>query len=556
MTDMGIGTALRDGRRAPRGVMLPGVIVAALVLGGIASPLAFAAEKAPAASTRAHAPLGAAALAHSSVHHTSTGPGAASTATTHASSVTLSAAVVGMAADANGAGYWEAASNGGVFAAGNASYAGSMSGQPLHAPIVSIAADPATGGYWEAAADGGIFSFGAPYYGSMGGQALQAPIVGIASTPNGRGYWEVASDGGIFSFGDARFYGSMGGHALQAPIVSMAADPATGGYWEVTAAGGIFSFGAPYYGSMGGHALQAPVAGIASTPGGKGYWEVAQDGGIFSFGSAAFSGAAKVVLPATANVPPAATAVPPTTAVAPATADVPPSNPPANIPPNPAYTFEAGGHYGASTSLPCWVLGTSAWIPNASSAQCITAEVQATNAARAVEGLPAMRLPSNFSSLTAQEQLFVLTDIERVSRGEQPVAGLSSVVDAYAQAGAAAGRDPQFSFSAIASANWWGSNWVSGALNALDANYTWMYNDGYGGYNVDCPSPGAPGCWGHRDNELTSNHGGILVMGAGDVGLHTGLQSLTELLVSVQNPADVPALYYTWSDAVSAGAGA
>ncbi|MDA8081194.1 MAG: hypothetical protein M0Z96_06245, partial [Actinomycetota bacterium] len=70
-------------------------------------------------------------------------------------------------------------------------------------------------GYWEVASDGGIFSFGdATFYGSMGGHSLNKPIVGIATTPDGKGYWEVASDGGIFSFGDATFYGSMGGHSL------------------------------------------------------------------------------------------------------------------------------------------------------------------------------------------------------------------------------------------------------------------------------------------------------------------------------------------------------
>jgi lysophospholipase L1-like esterase len=78
-------------------------------------------------------------------------------------------------------------------------------------------------GYWEVASDGGVFSFGsAQFYGSMGGKALDAPIVGMAAAPGGNGYWEVASDGGVFSFGSAQFYGSMGGKALDAPIVGMA----------------------------------------------------------------------------------------------------------------------------------------------------------------------------------------------------------------------------------------------------------------------------------------------------------------------------------------------
>jgi len=125
------------------------------------------------------------------------------------------------------------------------------------------ASTPTGGGYWEVASDGGLFSFGnAKFYGSMGGKPLNKPIVGMASTPTGGGYWEVASDGGLFSFGNAKFYGSMGGKPLNKPIVGMASTPTGGGYWEVASDGGIFSFTAPFYGSMGGKSLAAPIVGI------------------------------------------------------------------------------------------------------------------------------------------------------------------------------------------------------------------------------------------------------------------------------------------------------
>ncbi|HLG66997.1 MAG TPA: glycosyl hydrolase, partial [Acidimicrobiales bacterium] len=86
-------------------------------------------------------------------------------------------------------------------------------GQPaLNAPAVGVAPTSDGRGYWEVASDGGIFAFGdAAFFGSMGGHPLNAPIVGVAPTSDGRGYWEVASDGGIFAFGDAAFFGSMGG---------------------------------------------------------------------------------------------------------------------------------------------------------------------------------------------------------------------------------------------------------------------------------------------------------------------------------------------------------
>jgi len=192
----------------------------------------------------------------------------------------------------SGQGYWEVASDGGIFTFGTAAFYGSMGSTPLNAPVVGMAATADQGGYWEVASDGGIFSFGdAQFYGSMGGIKLNAPVVGMAATPTGKGYWEVASDGGIFSFGAARFYGSMGGQHLNAPIVGMAAAPTGKGYWEVAKDGGIFTFGAATFsGSMGGTTLNAPVVGMAAAPTGKGYWEVAKDGGIFTFGTATFSG--------------------------------------------------------------------------------------------------------------------------------------------------------------------------------------------------------------------------------------------------------------------------
>ena len=198
--------------------------------------------------------------------------------------VTSELSLVGAAA-ADGAGYWEVASDGGIFSFGDAAFHGSMGGTPLNAPIVGMAATPDGAGYWEVASDGGIFSFGdAAFHGSMGGTPLNAPIVGMAATPDGAGYWEVASDGGIFSFGDAAFHGSMGGTPLNAPIVGMAATPDGAGYWEVASDGGIFSFGdAAFHGSMGGTPLNAPIVGMAATPDGAGYWEVASDGGVFGF---------------------------------------------------------------------------------------------------------------------------------------------------------------------------------------------------------------------------------------------------------------------------------
>ncbi|MGH9017923.1 MAG: hypothetical protein ACRDY1_09280 [Acidimicrobiales bacterium] len=203
---------------------------------------------------------------------------------------TLDAPIVGMALDPDTGGYWEVASDGGVFAF-HAPFYGSEGGKPLHAPIVGIVADPMTGGYWLVASDGGIFSFNAPFYGSMGGRTLNAPIVGMSYDLLSGGYREVASDGGIFTFNDL-FLGSTGGVHLVKPVVGMADDADSAGYREVASDGGLFDFNGlfdgspvvtPFDGSEGGKPLVEPVVGMAADPVTEGYWEVASDGGVFSF---------------------------------------------------------------------------------------------------------------------------------------------------------------------------------------------------------------------------------------------------------------------------------
>jgi hypothetical protein len=204
----------------------------------------------------------------------------------------LNAPIVGGAFTPSHHGYWMVATDGGIFAFGDAGFYGSMGGSPLNKPIVGMAATPDGNGYWLVASDGGIFSFGdARFYGSMGSTPLNEPINGMASTADGHGYWMVASDGGIFAFGDAGFYGSTGDLDLQTPIVGMADDPVAGGYWLTTASGLIFNFGAaPFEGSLQFVTLEQPIVGIVATATGGGYWLAAKDGGIFAFGNAGFYG--------------------------------------------------------------------------------------------------------------------------------------------------------------------------------------------------------------------------------------------------------------------------
>jgi len=66
----------------------------------------------------------------------------------------------------DGNGYWMVASDGGLFAFGDAGFHGSASGIPGSMPVVGMATDTATGGYWLVSQAGGVYAFGAPFYGA------------------------------------------------------------------------------------------------------------------------------------------------------------------------------------------------------------------------------------------------------------------------------------------------------------------------------------------------------------------------------------------------------
>ena len=195
---------------------------------------------------------------------------------------------------ASGDGYWQVASDGGVFSYGDAKFYGSVPGLGLHLTnIMGMARTPSGKGYWLVGSDGGVFAFGdADFYGSLPSLNIAVKnIVGMAPTKTGKGYWLVGSDGGVFAFGDAPFFGSMGGKPLNAPMVTIVPSSSGRGYWTAAKDGGVFAFGdAPFFGSMGGQALNAPVTDMDATPDGQGYWMTAEDGGVFAFGNANFYG--------------------------------------------------------------------------------------------------------------------------------------------------------------------------------------------------------------------------------------------------------------------------
>jgi hypothetical protein len=170
-----------------------------------------------------------------------------------------------------------------------------------------------------------------------------------------------------------------------------------------------------------------------------------------------------------------------------------------------------------------------------------------------------MALPSNFGALTAGEQLFVLTDIERVDRGLPAVVGMVQQLNDDAQAAAASNTDPTpSSLPPGTTALAWASNWAE-AAGPLGSNYNWMYNDGPGSGDLGCTSANPGACWGHRDNELDYNASqvaashGVLVMGAAEATVpgDAPWSSDAELIAVVTGAQTYT---YTWAQAQAAGA--
>jgi len=204
---------------------------------------------------------------------------------------------------------------------------------------------------------------------------------------------------------------------------------------------------------------------------------------------------------------------------------LPPGNPPANIAPSPNFLSNcSGSQYDDSTG-------------------CVSAVLQAIANGREREGLSGMVLPTDWTQLTPQQQLFVATNLERTVRGLPPLTALATALDASTMSGAEQSNDPSpppgFPWSE------WGSNWAGAVGNPLEAIYFWMYDDGLGSSNIDCQQAGAPGCWGHRDNVLLNLACQPCEMGSAfDATGYQGYPSWAELLVDTSGS---PAVDFSWS---------
>jgi hypothetical protein len=242
-----------------------------------------------------------------------------------------------------------------------------------------------------------------------------------------------------------------------------------------------------------------------------------------------------------------------------------PVNPTANIAPVPAL-LSSGSCTSSSGVVTCenpCVSTTGTWPVLSAPGACDNYVLTAINNARAYEGVGAMVLPSNWSSLSIQEQLFVLANLERTARGYPAYLGLNAALSAAAEHAAALASDPTAAPGFAVGTDSSGFSGIGGAwsqgYNTLVADYYWMYSDGWSGSttsNIDCTGPSAPGCWGHRDELLGSAPGynpGVGLgcttceMGAG-YAVVGGSSSYVDL---IELPAgDSPAMTFTWASEV------
>jgi hypothetical protein len=182
--------------------------------------------------------------------------------------------------------------------------------------------------------------------------------------------------------------------------------------------------------------------------------------------------------------------------------------------------------------------------PSANIAPISSDWMTSIDAASATEGVGAMPVSeSAVEALPVAEQLFIVINQERIDRGLAPVEYMTSQLNSDALQGANADTDPSFPalLTGGAALTGGGAIWAGGITSALEADYYWMYDDGWGGSagatsNGACSSPSSSGCWGHRDvilhsfNSCTDGAAPTLSMGAAYAT--TGGGSMAAIMVS------------------------
>jgi hypothetical protein len=227
--------------------------------------------------------------------------------------IPLQRPVVGIVPTPSGNGYWLVASDGGVFAFGDAGYFGSIPGLGIHPagsglpnslnePIVGIVSSYDGQGYFMVASDGGVFAFGdATFAGSCPGigGCSGAGVAVVPSLVTPAGYWLTTTTGHVYGFG-VPSYGEPG--TQSSPITSASITHANseeapyGGYYILDANGQVFAYGAATNGAnrqidsvpLGKAGGSNPATAIATAVEftDDGNWVATANGSVFAFGGA------------------------------------------------------------------------------------------------------------------------------------------------------------------------------------------------------------------------------------------------------------------------------
>ena len=213
-------------------------------------------------------------------------------------SLVLQRPVVGIVPTKDDGGYWLDASDGGVFSFGDTQFYGSIPGLGLHpawsglpnslnAPIVGMVPSNDDHGYFMVASDGGVFAFGdAHFAGSCPGiGGCSGAAVAVMPDASGNGYWVITQTGNVYSFGDAPYFGAPG----HGTVTSAVATPDGKGYWVLLSDGEVFGYGdAGNLGYPSSDNFYGPDAATAifATSDGAGYWVSSALGAVFNYGDA------------------------------------------------------------------------------------------------------------------------------------------------------------------------------------------------------------------------------------------------------------------------------
>jgi hypothetical protein len=223
-------------------------------------------------------------------------------------SLRLQRPIVSIAATRDGGGYWLVASDGGIFSFGDAGFYGSIPGlgiapagstdpgPKLNAPIVGMVPSTTGEGYFLVASDGGVFAFGdARFEGSCPGiGGCGSPVVAVQPDASGNGYWVATSLGPVYRFGDDP--GScVGEPPLELPpgvvdsVTSAVNTADDGGCYILYASGSVANSGdaALFPGqAIEANAVANPATAIVATDSLQGFWVFTANGGVFAHGDA------------------------------------------------------------------------------------------------------------------------------------------------------------------------------------------------------------------------------------------------------------------------------